>query len=126
MKGYFFTAAAALLLAGCASKSEDIAPTYVSPMSYQNHTCQQLAAEAQSVAIRAQQAAGVQDKQRSNDQVLATVGGVLFWPSLLFLNGDGQNAAELARLKGEKEAIEQASIQKQCGIQFQPQQIAPN
>ena len=93
---YFFTAAAALLLAGCASKSEDIAPTYVSPMSYQNHTCQQLSAEAQSVAIRAQQAAGVQDKQRSNDQVLATVGGVLFWPSLLFLNGDGQNAAELA------------------------------
>jgi hypothetical protein len=85
-----------------------------------------LATEAQSVAIRAQQAAGVQDKQRSNDQVLATVGGVLFWPSLLFLNGDGQNAAELARLKGEKEAIEQASIQKQCCIQFQPQQIAPN
>jgi hypothetical protein len=35
------------------------------------------------------------------------------------VKGDGQNAAELARLKGEFEAIEQASIQKNCGLRFQ-------
>jgi hypothetical protein len=44
---------------------------------------------------------------------------VLFWPAAFFVKGDGQNAAELARLKGEFEAIEQASIQKNCGIRFQ-------
>ena len=47
------------------------------------------------------------------------VGLVLFWPSLFFIKGDGATAAELGRLKGEMDAIEQASIQKNCGIQFQ-------
>ena len=35
--------------------------------------------------------------------------------------GDGQAAAELARLKGQMEALEQASVQKNCGIQFRQQ-----
>lgn len=32
---------------------------------------------------------------------------------------DGQNAAELARLKGQMQAIQQASVQKNCGFTFQ-------
>jgi hypothetical protein len=44
---------------------------------------------------------------------------VLFWPAAFFVKGDGQTAAELGRLKGEFEAIEQASIQKNCGLRFQ-------
>jgi len=31
----------------------------------------------------------------------------------------GSTAAELAQMKGQMVAIEQASIQKKCGIQFQ-------
>jgi hypothetical protein len=46
------------------------------------------------------------------------VGVVLFWPSLFFIDGDDQKTAELANLRGQMEAIEQASIQKNCGIQF--------
>lgn len=38
------------------------------------------------------------------------VGLVLFWPALFFLAGDDQKE-ELARLKGEYEALEKASIQ---------------
>jgi hypothetical protein len=34
------------------------------------------------------------------------------------LSGDGNTAAELARLKGQMQALEQASVQKNCGIQF--------
>ncbi len=41
------------------------------------------------------------------------------WPAAFFVKGDGPAAAELARLKGEFEAIEQASIQKNCGLKFQ-------
>ena len=44
---------------------------------------------------------------------------VRFWPAAFFVKGDGQNATELARLKGEFEAIQQASFQKNCGIRFQ-------
>jgi hypothetical protein len=50
--------------------------------------------------------------------VATTAAVIIFWPAAFFIGGDKQNAAELARLKGEMEAIEQASIRKNCGIQF--------
>ena len=86
---------------------------------YENFTCQQLAFEAQSISSRAAQAAGVQNKARTTDAIVTTVGLVVFWPSLFFVKGDGAKAAELANLKGQMEAVEQASIRKNCGIQFQ-------
>ena len=109
----------ALAIAGCASKSSDIAPSYVSPMNYQSYTCDQLVQEGRSVSSRAALASGQQDKMRSRDAVKTGVGVVLFWPVLLFMDGDGQKAAELASLKGQMDAIEQASIQKKCRIEFQ-------
>ena len=102
----------------CASSSSDIGASYVSPIQYQNYTCEQLLAEGRRVSSRAAVAAGQQDKARKDDAVLTGVAVVLFWPALFALDGDGQNAAELARLKGEMEAIEQTSIQRNCGIQF--------
>jgi hypothetical protein len=46
---------------------------------------------------------------------------VVFWPAAFLVGGDGQVAAQLAQLKGQMSAVEQASIQKKCGIQFQRQ-----
>jgi hypothetical protein len=109
---------AAATVAACASKSEDIAPSHVSPMMYQNYTCQQLVQEAQMVSSRAVQASGAQDKQRTNDQLATAAAVVVFWPAAFFVGGDKQTAAELASLKGQMVAIEQASIQKKCNIQF--------
>jgi hypothetical protein len=106
-------------LVGCASSSSEITPQYISPIQYQGLTCQQIGQEAERVSQRAAQIAGVQDEKSSNDAVAMGVGLVLFWPSLFFIKGDGQTAAELARLRGEFEALEQQSIQKNCGISFQ-------
>ncbi len=110
---------ASALLAGCASSSGEIRPTYVSPIQYQHHTCRQLGAEAERVSRRASDAAGVQDAKRTQDQWATGAAIVVFWPAAFFVGGDGQNAAELARLKGEFEAIEQAAIQKNCNLQVQ-------
>lgn len=107
-----------LFLAGCASSASNITAQYVSPIQYQNFTCQQIGAEASRVSTRAAQVAGVQDSKSTNDAVAMGVGLILFWPSLFFIKGDGQTAAELGRLRGEFEALEQASIQKNCGIKF--------
>jgi hypothetical protein len=104
---------------GCASSSDKITASYVSPMQYEAYNCRQLAEEAQRVSSRAAQAAGAQDSQATNDKIATTVGVIIFWPSLFFIGGDKQNAAELARLKGEMDAIQQESIRKKCGIQFQ-------
>jgi len=112
-------AAIACLLAGCASTSDKVTASYVSPMQYDSYNCRQLAEEAQRVSARASVAAGAQDSQVTKDTVATTAAIIIFWPAAFFVQGDKQTAAELARLKGELEAIEQASIRKQCGIQFQ-------
>jgi hypothetical protein len=108
-----------LLVAGCAKDADQVGATYVSPVLYENYTCPQLAEEAQRVSSRAAQAAGIQDSKATNDKVAMGVGLVIFWPALLFTKGNDENTAELARLKGQMDAIEQASIKKQCGITFQ-------
>lgn len=116
-------AALAASLGACASKSSDIMPSYVSPVVYQSYTCQQLAQEAQAISSRAAQVSGAQDQKRTNDQVATAAAIVIFWPAAFFVGGDGQVAAELANLKGQMVAVEQASIQKKCNIQFH-QQVA--
>jgi hypothetical protein len=108
-------------LGGCASSSSEITPAYVSPVMYQAYTCQQLALEAQAVSTRAASLSGVQDQKRTNDGVATAAAIVIFWPAAFFVGGDKQTAAEPAQMKGQMVAIEQASIQKKCGIQFQGQ-----
>lgn len=120
MRGRVVILAATLFLVGCASKASDIAPAYVSPIQYQSYTCQQLAEEAQRVSAAAVAASGAQDSQATKDAVATGVGAVIFWPSLFFIKGDQQNAAYLAQLKGQMEAIQQESIRKNCGFKFQP------
>ena len=43
---------------------------------------------------------------------------VLFWPALFFIKGDAGSAQEIAQLKGDMDAIEEANIRKKCGLQF--------
>ncbi|MCC6735122.1 MAG: hypothetical protein IT534_03205 [Bauldia sp.] len=109
----------AAVLAGCATPPADIAPSYVSPTAYMSLTCAQLREEATRVASAAAQAVGRQEDNVTGDAVAMGVGLVLFWPALFFIGGDGQNEAEIARLRGEMQAIEQVSLQKSCGITFQ-------
>jgi hypothetical protein len=86
---------------------------------YQQYTCQQLALDAQAVTSRAGIVSGAQDQKRSKDGLATAAAVVIFWPAAFFVGGNGQTAAELAQLKGQMVAIEQASIQKKCAIQFQ-------
>ena len=113
-----FGLAAMFVLAGCASKSSEITPNYISPVGYQNYTCEQLGQEAQAVSQQAAAASGQQDKIHNDDVAKTTVGVILFWPVLLFNKGDGATASNLANLRGQMNAIQQASIQKNCGFTF--------
>jgi hypothetical protein len=108
-----------LLAAGCASRSEDVAASYVSPAAYSSYSCRELGAEAQRVSAAAAAAAGAQDSQRTKDAVATTAAVVIFWPAAFFVSGNNAQTAELARLKGQMQAVEAASIQKKCGISFQ-------
>ncbi len=108
----------AMSLVGCASAPDDIKSSYVSPMIYQNHSCDQLRQEMQRVSHKVQEVTGAQQKKASSDAAAMTVGMVLFWPALFALGAGEDRAGELARLKGESEALEKAAIEAKCtGLQ---------
>ena len=119
MKKIITSIVAASLLTACASNPENITAAYVSPGQYNSYNCAQLREEASRVSVRAAQITGAQSSKASSDAVVMGAGLILFWPALFFIKGDGTTAAEVARLKGEMEAVEQASIHKKCGIHFQ-------
>lgn len=108
----------AIAVSGCAQKSSKIAGAYTSPILYQSYSCRQLGEEGARISARASQVSGVQDKNAQKDAVATGIAIILFWPAAFFVGGSGGNRAELARLKGELEAIEKVSIQKNCSIEF--------
>lgn len=44
---------------------------------------------------------------------------IIFWLAAFLVGGGKQTAVELGQMKGQMVAIEQVSVQKKCGIQFQ-------
>ena len=104
---------AALALAGCASKSTSIEATEVSSAKYDAYECSQLDHEYTRVLERSNSVNKEQDRIASNDAVATGVGVILFLPALFFIDTDDRRE-EVARLKGELDAIEQSSIQKDC------------
>lgn len=118
--------AVTMALVGCASKSVDIKAAYVSSTLYEKLSCAELAEEAKVVSSRAIAASGEQDKRAGQDQAAMAVGLVLFWPAMFMAKGDGAQAAEVSRLKGEMQAIEDASRRKGCGIVFQKEPAKPS
>jgi hypothetical protein len=119
MKKQISSIVVAGVLSACASNPDNIAAAYVSPGQYNSYSCAQLREEASRVSVRAAQITGAQSSKATSDAVVMGAGLILFWPALFFIKGDGTTAGEVARLKGEMEAVEHASIQKKCGIQFQ-------
>lgn len=105
-------------LSACASKADNIQGTYTPTVLYENLTCQQLVREGWSVSNRAHAAAGKQNRHRVEDEVAITAGVLVFWPALFFTHGNDATSAEYAQLKGEMQAIEDASQNKNCGIVF--------
>jgi hypothetical protein len=100
---------AAALAAGCAKSPESIAPAYISPLSYQNFACDQLAEENVRVAAALAQASQQQRDARTNDTV-----GVIFLGLPVSTLSGGNVADQVARLKGEQQTLGQVAMQKRC------------
>jgi hypothetical protein len=108
-----------LAICSCAKKSENVTASYVSPLAYQQFGCRQLSEEAGRVSQRAAELSGVQDRKRTGDIVATTAAIIVFWPAAFLVDGDDAQTAELARLKGEFEAIQRVSVEKGCNIRFE-------
>jgi hypothetical protein len=114
-------------LAACATQPGNIPAASVSTLQYQDYSCKQIAVELDRVERKSNDLYYRLDKKAGDDSAQMAVGMVLFWPALFFLEGgDGPEAAEYGRLKGELEALETVSIRKKCGIDFpKPAPVKP-
>ncbi|WP_135075988.1 hypothetical protein [Terasakiella sp. SH-1] len=106
----------ALSIAGCASDPSSIQAQYVSEIQYNSLSCQQIGEESARLNARVAEVTGQQQEAATTDAVSMGVGLVLFWPALFMLAGTDDKENELARLKGEAEALHRASLKKNCGF----------
>ena len=102
---------AVALLSACAKTPESIAPAYVSPLTYKNYACDQLAEEITRVSQALTLASQQQRNARSND----TVGVIFLGLPVSSLSG-GNVADQVARLKGEQETIRRVMTEKRCTL----------
>lgn len=106
-------AAAALGLAACAPDPSTVAPAYISPTAYAGLSCDALNAEAARLASRVSQVTGEQQQAASADAAMTALSLVLFWPAVFWIGTDDRSD-ELARLRGEAEALRLAALQRGC------------
>src|SRR5438445_763761 len=97
-------------VSGCAVAPEDVQPAYVSYVPYQSWSCQQLGEEQARLGSALAAASTQQNKTRSND----TAGVILLGLPVSSMSG-GDIAPEIARYKGETEAVQKAMVLNSCG-----------
>lgn len=108
----------ALGVSGCATRSSNIAASQVSSIKYDTVDCRRLMIELDDVDGKLTALSESQDSSASGDAALMAVGLVLFWPALLALPATGGGKVqeqEIARLKGEKAALEKSLLLRNCG-----------
>ena len=103
---------AAVSLVGCATAPENIAPAYISEMTYMNYTREQLSQE-QSRLVSA--LATTSEAQRCRARSGDTVGVILLGVPTASLSGSNM-ASEAARLKGELQSLQKAATLKNYNL----------
>lgn len=106
--------ALSLTLPGCATHSDSIASSHVSDVQYANYTCDQVRSEMDRVLHKRDEIIQKQNSNANADAAMMGVGLIIFWPALIGLAATSDNKAEVARMKGEYEALERSSIAKNC------------
>lgn len=103
-----------LAMVSCATSPDRIQATYVSPARYASWSCEQVWDELKRVESQLGQTEAAQKKKATGDAIGMGIGMVLFWPALFLLAAGEDQKQELARLKGEHDALTEV-YQKKCG-----------
>lgn len=108
------------LFGGCTTRPTSIPPTSVSPILYDGADCTRLANEAMQVDQKLTLLSADLESSANADAAFVAI-GFLLWPIWFATAATGGAAKEqeLGNLKGQKEAIQAASINKKCGLNMQ-------
>jgi hypothetical protein len=115
LRGALCALLAAAALAGCATRSVNVAPKPGDPAAYASWSCDRLWDEIDRVQQDAADVAYAVDTRVGNNVIALGVGVAVFWPALLAMRPDGPEAQQLAALKGRFEALTAAAEAKSCG-----------
>lgn len=109
---------ATFVLAGCSSaqKATEVQATRAPIAPYLKLSCEELASE-QSLLIRdAESARSAVDSAYDSDKTVEVVTWILFFPAALALEGNQAEAAKLASIKGQMEAVTEAQKINKCSL----------
>jgi hypothetical protein len=108
------SAALAAVMAGCATRSDQVRPQAADAATYAGRSCEQLDDEADRIRLRGARLAYSVDERAGNNIIALGLGVTVFWPALLAMRPDGTDAAELAQLKGQDEALRAQQARLGC------------
>jgi hypothetical protein len=110
----------ALAVSACSSapKSNEVSAAYVPLAQYNNFTCEQLISEAESVRRSVPALESAVDKHRSNQTGVELVTWILFFPAALALDKGEGTSSQLAKAKGELQAVQTALMTKGSSAEF--------
>lgn len=104
------------LFGACASPPEEIPAAFVPMKTYAGLDRRQIGEELESNAEETGQLQFILRNKANVDAAQMGI-GVIFFPTLLFLEGgDGKDARRYARLKGERRALAAQVAKKSCPI----------
>lgn len=116
--GVAAVAASLVALGGCSSapKANEVSAAYIPSANYANLTCEQLVTEAEAVRRSVPALEQAVESHRSNQTGVEVVTWLLFWPAAFALDKGEKQSGELAKARGELEAISLAMKSKKCGM----------
>ena len=82
--------------------------------TFDGYECTKIASEGDRISARMTELRTEVDETADDDELMTTVGILVFPPLLFFLKGDGAEADDYGRLKGEYVALQEVAAQKQC------------
>lgn len=100
-------------LLGCASYPEDIAPSYVSSLDYDDLACDSLEKSYDKTESRLE-VLWKEQKQEADSNINWFIGGALLFPPAMLAVIDNDVGKELAKAKGAKEVIVYVATNKGC------------
>jgi hypothetical protein len=109
-------AAFAVVLSFSPSKAEDSSEP-ISAAAYQKLSCLQIAEEGRSVSRKGFALSGLQPGTGGSNITETKSAVVIVWPTLR--NVGAENVARLRHADRQMAALERASVESQCSIQFQ-------
>lgn len=103
-----------MLQFGCATAPDKIPAAPVSVAPYLELDCIRLAAEHARVSASLRDAYGLQSEQAERDSGAVAGAFIFFTPIILAVGGNRPMTGEVARLKGEQVALNDAIARKGC------------